>query len=63
MHSGAMTYRSTICRLKALTCEKRAQESTDPSIKESWQELAIEWHTIANATAKADDDACQLQFS
>jgi hypothetical protein len=54
-----MTSRSKIFRLKALECEQRARETTDPASKENWQELAIEWHAIANA----DDDACQVQFS
>lgn len=63
MHVEVMTSRSKIFRLKAFACEQRARETTDPASKESWQELAIEWHTIANATAKVDDDAPQVQFS
>jgi hypothetical protein len=63
VHDEVMTSRSKIFRLKALECEQRARETTDPASKENWQELAIEWHAIANATANADDDACQVQFS
>jgi hypothetical protein len=61
MHNAAMNNRSNIPRLKALVCEQRAREATDPAIKQSWQELAIEWHAIAHANA--DDDALQVQFS
>jgi hypothetical protein len=63
VHGEIMTSRSKIYRLKALACEQRARETTDSASKESWQELAIAWHMIANATAKADDDAPQGQFS
>jgi hypothetical protein len=56
-----MTGRSNIFRLKALACKQRARETNNPASKENGQELAIEWHSIA--TANADDDACQVQFS
>jgi hypothetical protein len=57
-----MDNRSKILRLKALVCEQRAQNSTNPEIKQSWQELAIEWHTIAHATGTNNDDAAQVQL-
>jgi len=63
VHDELMTSRSKIFRLKAFACEQRAREATDPASKESWQELAIEWHMIASATATADDEAPQVQFS
>jgi hypothetical protein len=63
VHDEVMTSRSKIFRLKALECDQRAREATDPASKASWQELAIEWHAIANVTATAADDASQLQFS
>lgn len=63
VHDDVMISQFQIVRLKALMCEQRARETTDPAGKESWQELAIEWHAIANASAKADDDTPQLQFS
>jgi hypothetical protein len=63
VHDEVMTSRSQIFRLKAFVCEQRARETADPASKENWQELAIEWHTIASATAKIDDDAPQVQLS
>ena len=40
--------RSGVFRLKALFSEERARESTDPTSRDDWQELAIEWHMMAN---------------
>jgi hypothetical protein len=39
-------------RSKALACEKLAQEEPNYDLKCAWQELAIEWHTLANRTAQ-----------
>jgi hypothetical protein len=40
-------------RAKALACEQRARDTSDPASKRDWEELAIEWHTMANFAAKA----------
>jgi len=39
--------------MKALACEQRARDTSDPTTKQDWGELAIEWHTIANFAARA----------
>jgi hypothetical protein len=39
-------------RAKALACEHRAKEASDPASKRDWEELAIEWHAMANYAAK-----------
>ena len=39
--------------MKALACEQRAKDASDPTAKRDWEELAIEWHTMANFAAKA----------
>jgi hypothetical protein len=39
-------------RMKALTCEHRAKATSDPTSKRDWEELAIEWHTMANFAAR-----------
>lgn len=39
-------------RLKALTCERLAQEATDRETEAAWTELAIEWHTLASRIAQ-----------
>jgi hypothetical protein len=40
-------------RMKALACEQRARDTSDPTSKRDWEELAIEWHTMANFAARA----------
>ncbi len=48
--------RSGVFRLKALSSEQRARDSTDPTSKQDWEELAIEWHTIANLAARMNGE-------
>jgi pilus assembly protein Flp/PilA len=45
--------RSGIFRLKALFSEQRARESSEPRSSSDWEELAIEWHTMANLVDSA----------
>jgi hypothetical protein len=40
-------------RMKALACEQQARDTSDPTSKRDWEELAIEWHTMANFAARA----------
>jgi hypothetical protein len=47
-----ITDRSGVLRLKALFCEERSRESSDPTSKQDWAELAIEWHTMAHLAAR-----------
>jgi hypothetical protein len=35
-------------RDKALVAERRALEVSDPRVKQQWEEIAIEWHTLAS---------------
>lgn len=44
--------RTDMYRTKALACEQRASDVSDPTSKQNWAELAIEWHTIANFAAR-----------
>jgi hypothetical protein len=44
--------RTDMYRAKALDCEQRAREASDPTSKQDWEELAIEWHTMANFAAR-----------
>jgi hypothetical protein len=48
--------RTEMYRMKALACEHRAREASDPTSKRDWEELAIEWHTMANFAARATDE-------
>jgi hypothetical protein len=44
-------------RMKAQVCEQRAVEASDPTSKRDWEELAIEWHTMASFAAKPNGEA------
>ena len=48
-----MQSRTDTYRAKALACEQRARDTSDPTLKQDWAELAIEWHTMANFAARA----------
>jgi hypothetical protein len=44
--------RTGIYRTRALVCEQRAKATSDPTAKADWEELAIEWHLMANIAAR-----------
>ena len=39
--------RTDMYRMKAIACEHRASDASDPTSKQDWAELAIEWHAMA----------------
>jgi hypothetical protein len=51
-----ITDRSGLLRSKALFCEERSRESSDPTSKQDWAELAIEWHTMAHLAARLNGE-------
>jgi hypothetical protein len=55
--SAPTTDRSDLFRMKALFCEERSRESSDPTSKQDWAELAIEWHTMAHLAARLNGDS------
>jgi hypothetical protein len=50
-------------RAKALVCEQRAIETSEPTSKRDWEELAIEWHTMANFAARKPGEACLIEVA
>ena len=50
-------------RTKALLCEQRVVEATDPTSKRDWEELAIEWHTMANFAARSNGETHSIEFT
>jgi hypothetical protein len=44
--------RADLYRAKALIAEQRAKETSDPTTKQDWEQLAIEWHMMASIAAK-----------
>jgi hypothetical protein len=55
--------RPDLFRLKALACEQRAGESTDPTSKQDWKTLAIEWRAMANLAARMNYRISQFEVS
>jgi hypothetical protein len=43
-------------RAKALVAEQRAKETSDPTARQDWEELAIEWHTMASIAARVGSE-------
>jgi hypothetical protein len=54
--SAPIASRSGVFRLKAQFSEARAREATDPTSRNDWEELAIEWHMMANPAAGASGE-------
>jgi hypothetical protein len=53
--------RAGVFRLKALFSEERARESTDPTSRKDWEELAIEWHMMASLADHASGERSPLR--
>ncbi len=49
--------RAPLARLKAIASEQRALAATDPALRQDWEELAIEWHLLANLSAASSASA------
>jgi hypothetical protein len=60
----AMSFRNRTdtYRMKALVCQQRATESSDPTSKQDWEELAIEWHNMANFAERTSDEAVVVEM-
>jgi hypothetical protein len=61
--NAPVTDRSDVFRLKALFCEERARESSNPTSKQDWAELAMDWHTMAHLAARLTGESAQIEFS
>jgi len=48
--------------LKAVGCEKCAVHASDQSTEQEWQELAAQWHSMADQVAKILGDASLHEF-
>ena len=49
--------------LRAVQCELRARDAPDPLMKTEWEEIAIEWHLLANAVAQASGEEDQIDVA
>ena len=47
--SGVLTMSLKVheCRMSAVECEKRAADTNDPALKQSYESLAKEWRAVA----------------
>jgi hypothetical protein len=57
-----MKAESRTYRLRAIQCEYRADAVSEPHLKAEWQELAFEWHLLANAVGKASGEDGQFKL-
>ena len=57
-----MSNLSQTYRLRALASGQRAREASDPIVKNDWEDLAIEWHLLANSSAKANGQTPHIEF-
>jgi hypothetical protein len=57
-----MKAESRTYRLRAIQCEYRANTSSEPHLKAEWEELAFEWHLLANAVGKASGEESQSKL-
>jgi hypothetical protein len=46
-----MIAKSEEYRARALECEQCAKQATDKAIRRQWEDLAIQWHAMANQAA------------
>jgi hypothetical protein len=49
-------------RLKAIASERFAKESHDSAIRTAWEEIAIEWHALANRAGQESRTYRQAEF-
>jgi len=50
-------------RLRTVQSEQRAHAASDPVAKAEWEELAIQWHLLANAGAQSSDEGGEIDFA
>lgn len=53
---------SKTCRLRALASEQRAKAASDPVSRREWEELAMQWHMIANVAGEMEAKVPQLDL-
>jgi hypothetical protein len=54
---------SYLYRSRAVACEQRCREISDPALKREWQDLAIQWHLMSNVAAQADGQISQIEMA
>lgn len=52
--TATTTPRHELYRLKAVASELRAKDARDPAVRQDWEEMAIEWHLMANLAARSE---------
>ncbi len=49
-------------RLKAIGCEKQAEDATNQATVQQWHELAAQWHSMAEQASKMLDGDSRDDF-
>ena len=52
----------SIFRLRAVAAEHRARTAADATAKREWEDLAIQWHLLANVAAQASGQLPQVDM-
>ena len=60
--STPVSDQAAVFRLRALFSEQRAVEAANPVSKHDWEELAIEWHTMARLAARSNGGMAPTRF-
>lgn len=47
-----MKHKSSVYRSKAVACEQDAKAATNQTIQKEWEELAAQWHLMAQVAAQ-----------
>jgi hypothetical protein len=46
--------------LKAVGCEQQAKQATDQTTEREWRQLAVQWHSMADATMSTGSSRADL---
>jgi hypothetical protein len=61
--NASVNTRSGLFRLKALFSEQRARQSREPRSRRDWEEMAIEWHAMANLAAGVKRESSHIDVA
>lgn len=62
VQAGVMFDAVRMCRARALACEQNARSAMDAALRREWEELAIQWHLMANVAARVSGEYADLRI-
>jgi hypothetical protein len=48
--------------LKAIGCERQAEQATDQTAEQEWRQLAAQWHSMADKAATLSGEASRAEL-